>query len=54
MLWADLVTIAPLVGAIVLAAAIILVDLVRPGRDRPAGGSRSRVEAPSVTRKAEV
>ena len=36
MLWADLVTIAPLVGAIVLAAAIIVVDLVRPGSDRPA------------------
>ena len=36
MLWADVVTIAPLIGAIVLAGAIIVVDLVRPTARRPA------------------
>ncbi len=36
MLWADIVTIAPLIGAIVLAGAIIVVDLVRPTARRPA------------------
>ncbi|HEX7471469.1 MAG TPA: NADH-quinone oxidoreductase subunit N [Candidatus Limnocylindrales bacterium] len=36
MLWSDLVTIAPLVGAIVLSVAIIVVDLIRPGASRPA------------------
>jgi NADH-quinone oxidoreductase subunit N len=35
MLWADLVTVAPLVGAVVLAAAIIVADIVRPGARRP-------------------
>jgi NADH-quinone oxidoreductase subunit N len=29
--WADLVTIAPLVGAILVAAAIIVADIIRPG-----------------------
>ena len=36
MLWADLVTIAPLAAAIVLAGAIIVVDLVRPSARQPA------------------
>ncbi len=36
MLWADVVTIAPLIGAIVLAGAVIVVDLVRPTARRPA------------------
>src|SRR5664279_3464919 len=31
MAWADLVTIAPLVGAILVAGAIILADIIRPG-----------------------
>jgi NADH-quinone oxidoreductase subunit N len=34
MLWSDLVTVAPLVGAILLAGAIIVVDLIRPGARR--------------------
>src|ERR1700704_5719144 len=34
MLWGDLVTVAPLVGAILLAGAIIVVDLIRPGARR--------------------
>ena len=31
MAWADLVTIAPLIGAILVAGAIILADIIRPG-----------------------
>jgi NADH-quinone oxidoreductase subunit N len=36
MAWADLVTIAPLVATILLAAAIVLVDMALPGRRTPA------------------
>jgi NADH-quinone oxidoreductase subunit N len=36
MLWADVVTIAPLIAAIVLSGAIVVVDLVRPSARRPA------------------
>jgi NADH-quinone oxidoreductase subunit N len=35
MAWADLETIAPLVIALLVAAAIVVVDLVRPGRRGP-------------------
>src|SRR6266511_4970450 len=36
MTWADLVSIAPLVLALLAASAVILVDLIRPGRPEPA------------------
>jgi NADH-quinone oxidoreductase subunit N len=35
MAWADLETIAPLVIALLVAAAIVVVDLIRPGRRGP-------------------
>jgi len=37
--FADLVTIAPLIAAVLTAAAVLLVDLVWPGRDGPAIGT---------------
>ncbi len=36
MLWADVVTVAPLIAAIALAGTIIAVDLARPSARRPA------------------
>ena len=39
MAFADLVTIAPLIAAVLTAAAVLLVDLVWPGRDGPAIGT---------------
>ena len=36
MAWADLVTIAPLVAGILVAVAIVLVDMAFPGRQTPA------------------
>jgi len=36
MAWADFVTIAPLVAAILVAAAVVLIDMVAPGRRTPA------------------
>ena len=35
MSWQDLVVIGPLVGAVVVAVLVLLVDLVRPGRTVP-------------------
>src|SRR4029077_8653645 len=34
--WSDLSTIAPIVAAILVAGAILVVDLILPGRNRPA------------------
>ena len=39
MSFGDLVTIAPLVAAVLTAAAVLVVDLVAPGRSRPAIGT---------------
>ena len=39
MSWQDLVAIAPLVVAILTAVAVLIVDLIRPGRDRLAVGT---------------
>ena len=39
MAFADLVTIAPLIAAVLTAAAVLIVDLVWPGRDGPAIGT---------------
>ena len=36
MSWSDLGTIAPVVVAVLVAAAILIVDLIAPGRSRPA------------------
>ena len=36
MNWADLQTVAPIVAAILLAGAILVVDFILPGRERPA------------------
>src|SRR5207245_11163141 len=36
MAWADLVTVGPLVLAILVAAAVIITDIVLPGRRFPA------------------
>ncbi len=36
MTWADLVTIAPFVAAILVAAGIVLIDMALPGRSTPA------------------
>jgi NADH-quinone oxidoreductase subunit N len=36
MAWSDLVTIAPLVAAILVAGSVLLVDLIWPGRPTPA------------------
>ena len=33
---ADLITISPLVAAVLTAAAVLVVDLIRPGRSGPA------------------
>jgi NADH-quinone oxidoreductase subunit N len=36
MNWSDVSTLAPIVAAVLVAGAILLVDLIRPGDDRPA------------------
>ncbi|HEY6057107.1 MAG TPA: NADH-quinone oxidoreductase subunit N [Candidatus Limnocylindrales bacterium] len=36
MAWADLVTISPLVAAVLTASAVLVVDIALPGRQRPA------------------
>lgn len=36
MLWTDVVTLAPVIAAVGVASAVLLVDLAAPGRSRPA------------------
>ena len=36
MTWADVATIAPFAAAIIVAALVIVTDIIRPGRRRPA------------------
>ena len=53
MSWQDFVTISPLVAAILTAAAILVVDLIRPGR--PARrGRRPRCIGLAITAVADA
>ena len=36
MSWADFATVSPIVAAVVVAGAILVVDLIRPGARTPA------------------